>query len=96
MVKTFLGEIKEKLVDWITGDPEQATIESNYSEHWSKFKVTEPRPKTADSKHPEMLLLHGLFGALSNWEGVLPLFSNYSHPIALQLSMKISLLFQRL
>lgn len=33
---------------------------------------------------PNMLLLHGLFGALSNWDAVLPLFSKYVHPIALQ------------
>lgn len=34
---------------------------------------------------PDMILLHGLFGALSNWESTLPLFSKFSNPIALQL-----------
>lgn len=33
---------------------------------------------------PEMVLLHGLFGALSNWDSTLPLFSKFSTPIALQ------------
>lgn len=32
-----------------------------------------------------MVLLHGLFGALSNWDSVFPLFQSYSNPIALQL-----------
>ncbi len=34
---------------------------------------------------PEMVLLHGLFGALSNWDSVQPLMAQYSRPIALQL-----------
>ena len=33
---------------------------------------------------PEMVLLHGLFGALSNWDSVQPLMAEYSRPIALQ------------
>ncbi len=32
---------------------------------------------------PPMLLLHGLFGALSNWDSVIPKFAEYSNPIAL-------------
>ena len=32
---------------------------------------------------PEMILLHGLFGALSNWDDVFPLFERYTKPIAL-------------
>ncbi len=32
---------------------------------------------------PTMLLLHGLFGAMSNWDGVLPLFSQYTKAHAL-------------
>jgi len=31
-----------------------------------------------------MLLLHGLFGAVSNWEGVFPVFGEFSRVIALQ------------
>lgn len=38
-------------------------------------------PKSSNGK--ELLLLHGLFGALSNWESTLPLFAQYSKPIAL-------------
>ncbi len=36
------------------------------------------------SKKPEMLLMHGLFGALSNWESTIPLFEKYSRPIAIE------------
>ncbi|RMG43879.1 MAG: alpha/beta hydrolase [Candidatus Dadabacteria bacterium] len=32
---------------------------------------------------PPLLLLHGLFGALSNWESVQPLMANYARTIAL-------------
>lgn len=47
----------------------------------------EPQFRTVEggSSGPEMILLHGLFGALSNWESVFPLFSAYSKPIALSL-----------
>ena len=46
-----------------------------------------PEFKTVEGgqKGPELLLLHGLLGALSNWEAVFPLFGAYSKPIALQL-----------
>ncbi len=37
-----------------------------------------------EAKKPEMILLHGLFGALSNWDSTFPLFSAFSEPIALQ------------
>lgn len=43
------------------------------------FKVHEG----SSSNGPEMILLHGLFGALSNWDTVFPLFQSYSKPIAL-------------
>lgn len=33
---------------------------------------------------PEMILLHGLLGALSNWESVFPSFASFCKPIALQ------------
>lgn len=36
---------------------------------------------------PELILMHGLFGALSNWDSVIPLFANYSKP--LNLGMRI-------
>jgi 2-hydroxy-6-oxonona-2,4-dienedioate hydrolase len=34
---------------------------------------------------PEMILLHGLFGALSNWDSLLPLINGFCRPIALSL-----------
>jgi pimeloyl-ACP methyl ester carboxylesterase len=34
-----------------------------------------------------LLLLHGLFGALSNWEGVLPYFQKFTTPIALKFEL---------
>ncbi|MDZ4784918.1 MAG: alpha/beta hydrolase [bacterium] len=36
---------------------------------------------------PEILLLHGLFGALSNWDGVFPILKSFSKPIAFQFPM---------
>ena len=33
---------------------------------------------------PPIVLLHGLLGALSNWEDLLPEIASFSHPIALQ------------
>lgn len=33
---------------------------------------------------PEVVLLHGLFGALSNWDSLMPLMETFSKPIALQ------------
>ena len=33
---------------------------------------------------PRMVLLHGLLGALSNWDSTFSLFEKFSHPIALQ------------
>ncbi len=38
-----------------------------------------------DLEKPPMLLLHGLFGALSNWHSTIPLFKSFSRPLALQL-----------
>ena len=38
-------------------------------------------------KGPEMVMLHGLFGALSNWDDVQPLMAKYSKPIALSLPL---------
>lgn len=36
---------------------------------------------------PPMLLLHGLFGALSNWDSVYPLFTEYTNTIAVQFQL---------
>lgn len=35
------------------------------------------------TKGPEIVLLHGLFGALSNWDDTQPLMAKYARPIAL-------------
>jgi len=59
--------------------------------HWLKsetpphFNVTESSVGAANTGLPEMVLLHGLFGALSNWDSVFPLFEKYTRPLALQL-----------
>jgi len=49
---------------------------------------TEPQFSTHEVKEPakdkpSMVLLHGLFGALSNWDSSFPLFANFCNPIAL-------------
>lgn len=54
---------------------------------WVKSGI-EPNFQTVEApvgaKGPEMVLLHGLFGALSNWQTVTPHFADYTKPIALQ------------
>jgi 2-hydroxy-6-oxonona-2,4-dienedioate hydrolase len=51
---------------------------------WLK-QEQEPQFKTVEmgSTAPEVVLLHGLFGALSNWDTVQPLIAHYANPIAL-------------
>jgi 2-hydroxy-6-oxonona-2,4-dienedioate hydrolase len=46
----------------------------------------EPRFETVETGQvgPEVVLLHGLLGALSNWDAVLPLFGAFCRPIALE------------
>lgn len=39
---------------------------------------------------PQILLLHGLLGALSNWESVFPLLENFSRPVALKFPLLTS------
>lgn len=41
-------------------------------------------PVQEESPGPEMLLLHGLFGALSNWNGTVPFLMRHCRPIALE------------
>jgi len=55
---------------------------------WLK-QEREPQFKTVElgTAGPEMVLLHGLFGALSNWDSVQPLMAKYSKPIALSLPL---------
>lgn len=49
----------------------------------------EPNFKTVEmgTVGPELVLLHGLFGALSNWDTVQPLMAKYSKAIALSLPL---------
>jgi len=42
------------------------------------------RVQNTSQRLPEMVLLHGLFGALSNWDGTLPFLKKYCRPIALE------------
>jgi pimeloyl-ACP methyl ester carboxylesterase len=55
--------------------------------HWlkleeaPKFQIHED-PKAAG---PELILLHGLLGALSNWDSVFPMMAKSCRPIAVQL-----------
>ena len=49
----------------------------------------EPTFKTVEmgDKGPDVVLLHGLFGALSNWDSVQPLMAEYSKTLALSLPL---------
>ena len=49
----------------------------------------EPAFKTVEmgDQGPDLVLLHGLFGALSNWDSVQPLMAEYSKTIALSLPL---------
>lgn len=59
--------------------------------HWlkaeeaPKFQVVEAGADAAGSKGPELILLHGLLGALSNWDSVFPLLTPFCRPLALHL-----------
>jgi 2-hydroxy-6-oxonona-2,4-dienedioate hydrolase len=55
---------------------------------WLKQEL-EPEFKTVEmgAGGPEIVLLHGLFGALSNWNTVQPLMAQYAKPIALSLPL---------
>lgn len=44
-----------------------------------KFQTIE-----AGTAGPEVVLLHGLLGALSNWDSLIPYLGNFARPIALQ------------
>lgn len=59
--------------------------------HWLKndqvpqFQTVEADPDAAGNSGPELVLLHGLLGALSNWDSVFPLMTRFCRPIALHL-----------
>lgn len=52
------------------------------------IQVSRPVPSSTsleeEARKPEMILMHGLFGALSNWDSTIPLFEKFSKPIALE------------
>lgn len=77
MEKSILSELKVTAAKLGHCDPQ-----------WLKNEE-DPIYKTVElgSSGPELLLLHGLLGAISNWDSVLPLFAKYSKPIALQLPL---------
>ncbi|RIL08347.1 MAG: alpha/beta hydrolase [Proteobacteria bacterium] len=47
------------------------------------FKLLKPN-KAPEAVLPPMVLLHGLFGALSNWDSTLELFAGFTNPVALE------------
>lgn len=53
-----------------------------------EIQVSRPEPtgksQEEEDRKPEMLLMHGLFGALSNWDSTIPLFEKFSKPIAVE------------
>lgn len=59
--------------------------------HWLKsgelppFDVVEAPADALGKSGPEMILLHGLLGALSNWDSVFPKLADFCRPIALHL-----------
>ncbi len=62
------------------------------NEEVPQFTTLEPKgsPSSgaqADTTNPlpDLVLLHGLFGALSNWDSTLPLFARFGKPMALHL-----------
>lgn len=74
MVKGFFSELRETAAKLGHCDPNWLK-----SEEEQRFETVE-----GGSSGPELILLHGLFGALSNWDDVFPHFEKFSRPIALQ------------
>ncbi len=77
MAKGIFKFIKESLPRLGASDPLWVVNEQEPS-----FKTVE-----MGSQGPELVLLHGLFGALSNWDSVQPLMAEYSKTIALSLPL---------
>lgn len=74
MRKGFFAALKKTAAKLGSCDPDWLK-----SEEELQFNTVEPK-----GNGPEMVLLHGLFGALSNWESVTPYFQKFTSPIALQ------------
>ncbi len=77
MVKGFFKELKATAARLGFTDPQWLKEEQG-----PDFKAVE-----IEGSGPEVVLLHGLLGALSNWDSTIPLFAKYSKPIALQLPL---------
>ena len=77
MAKGIFKLIKDSLHKIGSTDPQWVVNEEEPS-----FKTVE-----MGDKGPELVLLHGLFGALSNWDTVQPLMAQYAKPIALSLPL---------
>jgi len=77
MAKSIFKFVKESLSKIGSDDP-----------LWLK-QEKEPQFKTVEMGNagPDVVLLHGLFGALSNWDTVQPLIARYAKPIALSLPL---------
>ena len=75
MVKGFFNELRATAARLGFADPQWLKDSQE-----PKFKTDEPA-----GVGPELLLLHGLLGAVSNWEKVLPGLAKISKPIAFQL-----------
>jgi 2-hydroxy-6-oxonona-2,4-dienedioate hydrolase len=77
MAKSIFRFVKESLSKIGSDDP-----------LWLK-QEKEPQFKTVEmgAGGPDVVLLHGLFGALSNWDTVQPLMAKYAKPIALSLPL---------
>ena len=78
MADAIFEEVKKTALRLGHCDPKwlKDEVDPNFVTHESSQKGSNSAP---------MVLLHGLFGALSNWDTVFPLFAKYSNPISLSL-----------
>ncbi len=74
MSKGIFGELRETAERLGQCDPIWLKREKNL-----EFKVA-----SDGTQGPELVLLHGLLGQMSNWEAVTPLFGRFCRPLALQ------------
>ena len=80
MTKGFFAALKKTAAKLGHCDPQWLKGEEEV-----QFNTVEP-----GGTGPSMVLLHGLFGALSNWGSVTPLFAKYTKPIALSFPLLTS------
>lgn len=71
----FLSKLKESAARLGNSDPQWLKNPESLS-----FNATEH-----GTSGPEVVLLHGLFGAVSNWESLIPKVEQFARPIALSL-----------